>query len=434
MNSDKQLRILYSSGPVDATSVYMHWVLGQDDPSHFAITYAQNFYELASKFNAKSWLISSRDKKGLIQDKNFKIEFRSLKHHFRSSIAYFAGQFWSGLRLIVSAILFRADILIATQDRTFWFLLGILPLLGIKIIPTIHCTLWPKYKRLTTVQRIIQKLNSWFFQYGCVEICVVSEDIKDQIIKITNGRSRPIRTFVPTYREDFLNDIKIQSYNSETDTFKVLFAGRVETSKGVYLLLDVAKKFIAAKPNCVFNVCGTGGEVENLKAAALKAGIANQFIVHGHCKRDKLRKMYETSHVVVVPTTKDFVEGFNKVVAEGVIVGRPIVTSSVCPALSVVREAAVEVSPDSVEEYFNAILRLATDKDFYAQKQKNAVALRKQFFSYSKSWQAQVESVVQKICRNTSDYKDTLDFSNYKREAAHPSSLTVKPEPVLPRK
>lgn len=412
----------------------MHWVLGQDDPSHFAITYAQHFYELASKFNAKSWLISSRDKKGSIEDENFKIEFRSLKHHFRSSIAYFAGQFWSGLRLIVSAILFRTDILITTQDRTFWFLLGILPLFGIKIVPTIHCTLWPKYKRLTTVQRIIHKLNSWFFQYGCVEICVVSEDIKDQILKITNGRSRPIRTFVPTYREAFLDDIKIQSYESQADVFKVLFAGRVETSKGVYLLLEVAKKLIAIKPNCIFNVCGTGGEVENLKAAALKAGIAKQFIVHGHCKRDKLRKMYEMTHVVVVPTTKDFVEGFNKVVAEGVIVGRPIVTSSVCPALSVVKDAAVEVLPDDVDEYCNAILKLATDKRFYEQKQKNAMALRKQFFSYSKSWQAQVESVVQKICWNASDSRDNLDFGSYKREVAHRTSLTADSEPVLTRK
>lgn len=434
MNSDKQLRILYSSGPVDATSVYMHWVLGQDDPSHFAITYAQHFYELANKFNAKSWLISSRDKKGLIQDENFKIEFRSLKHHFRSSIAYFAGQFWSGLRLIVSAILFKTDILIATQDRTFWFLLSILSLFGIKIVPTIHCTLWPKYKRPSTVQRIIHKLNGLFFQYGCVEICVVSEDIKDQILKITNGKSRPIRTFVPTYREEYLDNIKIQRCAAQTDTFKVLFAGRVETSKGVYLLLEVAKKFLAVRPNCVFNVCGTGGEVENLKAAALKAGIAKQFVVHGHCKREKLRQMYEMSHVVVVPTTKDFVEGFNKVVAEGVIVGRPIVTSSVCPALSVVRDAAVEVPPDDVEEYFNAILKLATDKDFYEQKQKNAMALRKQFFSYSRSWQAQVESVVQKICRDTSDCRDSLDFNDYQREVSHRAQLTTESEPALPRK
>ncbi|MGB6014990.1 MAG: glycosyltransferase family 4 protein, partial [Nodosilinea sp.] len=280
---------------------------------------------------------------------------------------------------------------------------------------------------------IIHKLNSWFFRYGCVEICVVSEDIKDQIVEITKGKSRPIRTFVPTYRKAFLNDIKSQSYDSEADTFKVLYAGRVETSKGVYVLLEVAKKFISVKPNCVFNVCGTGGEVESLKAAALKAGIAKQFVVHGHCKRDKLRNMYDTSHVVVVPTTKDFVEGFNKVVAEGVIVGRPIVTSSVCPALSVVRDAAVEVTPDDVEEYFNALLKLATDRSFYDQKQKNALALRDQFFSHSKSWRGQVESVVQKICRDSFDCKDTFDFSSYRRDAVHQTPSTADSEPALHR-
>ncbi|MBW4462881.1 MAG: glycosyltransferase family 4 protein [Nodosilinea sp. WJT8-NPBG4] len=397
MSPDKQLRIVYSSAPVDATSVYMHWVLGQDDPSHFAITYAQHFYELARKFNAKSWLISARDKKGLIQDDDFRIEFRSIKHQSRSSIAFFAGQLWSGLRLIVSVILFRAEILVISEDRTFWFLLGILPLLGIKVIPTIHCTLWPKYKQPTAVQRIIQKMNSWFFRYGCVEICVVSEDIKNQIVKITDGRSRPIRTFVPVYRKEFLDDIKIRDYDAESETFQVLFAGRVEVSKGVYLLLEVAKKFISVNPNCIFNICGTGSQVEKLKAAALEAGIEKQFVVHGHCQRDKLREMYEASHIVAVPTTKHFVEGFNKVVAEGVIMGKPIVTSPVCPALSIVRDAAVEVTPDDVDDYFNAILKLATDKDFYRQKQKSAMTLRGQFFTYSKSWEAQVEDVIRKI-------------------------------------
>ncbi|MFQ4136852.1 glycosyltransferase family 4 protein [Nodosilinea sp. PGN35] len=423
MNSTKQLRIVYSSAPVDATSVYMHWTLGQDDPSHFAITYAQHFYELAKRFRAKSWLISSRDKKGFVQDDDFRIEFRSLKHHSRGSVAYFAGKFWSSIRLVFSAIFFRANILIVTEDRAFWFLLGILPLVGIQVIPTIHCTLWPKYKQPSAVQRVIQKLNSWFFRYGCVEICVVSEDIKHQIVKITNGRHRPIRTFVPAYRREFLDHVNVREHNATAEPFQVLFAGRVEGSKGVYLLLEVAKRFVATNPNCVFNVCGTGSEVENLKAAARQAGLAKQFVVHGHCQRDQLRKMYEMSHVIVVPTTVHFVEGFNKVVAEGVIMGRPIVTSAVCPALSVVREAAVEVAPDDVDGYLNAILRLATDKDFYRQKQKNAIALRDQFFSYSKSWEAQVEDVVRKICRNNSA------LSSYGQKAARRPRLTADSKP-----
>lgn len=425
MNSTKPLKIVYSAAPVDATSVYMHWALGQDDPSHFAITYAQHFYELAKKFSAKSWLISSRDKASFIQDDNFRVEFRPLSHLSKSSIAYFVGKFWSSLRLIFSAIFFRANILIVTEDRVFWFLLSILPLLGIQVIPTIHCTLWPKYKQPTAVQRVIQKLDSWFFKYGCAEICVVSEDIKHQIVKITNGQNRPIRTFIPIYRKDFLSDVKIQEYRAGSEPFQVLFAGRIVRSKGVYLLLEVAKKFVSVHPNCIFNVCGTGDELENIKAAARQAGIEKHFVVHGYCQRDKLRKMYEMSHVIVVPTTIDFIEGFNKVVAEGVIMRRPIVTSAVCPALSVVREAAVEVVPDDVDGYFDAILRLATDKDFYRQKQQNALALRDQFFSYAKSWEAQVEDVVQKIC------KANLNLSGYAPKNVHRPRLTADSKPKL---
>ena len=57
-----------------------------------------------------------------------------------------------------------------------------------------------------------------------------------------------------------------------------------------------------------------------------------------------MRAMYDDAHVVIVPTTSDFIEGFNKVVAEAVLAGKPVITSSVCPALEYVRDAVIEVT------------------------------------------------------------------------------------------
>ena len=40
-----------------------------------------------------------------------------------------------------------------------------------------------------------------------------------------------------------------------------------------------------------------------------------------------MREMFRQAHVLIVPTTTDFIEGFNQVVVEGVLAGRPVITS-----------------------------------------------------------------------------------------------------------
>ena len=67
-----------------------------------------------------------------------------------------------------------------------------------------------------------------------------------------------------------------------------------------------------------------------------QAGIADRFRMHGHCDWTTMRRMFASAHVVIVPTRTEFVEGFNSVVAEAVIAGKPVITSSVCPALEMV--------------------------------------------------------------------------------------------------
>ena len=83
----------------------------------------------------------------------------------------------------------------------------------------------------------------------------------------------------------------------------------------------------------------------------------------------RLSAVLASSHAVIVPTTSRFEEGFNMVCAEAIFAGRPVITSPVCPALEYVREAAVQVPPDNIEKYCQAILKLYDDQEFYEQKQ-----------------------------------------------------------------
>jgi glycosyltransferase involved in cell wall biosynthesis len=110
-----------------------------------------------------------------------------------------------------------------------------------------------------------------------------------------------------------------------------------------------------------------------------------------------MRSMYANAHAVVVPTTGDFVEGFNQVVAEAVLAGRPVITSEVCPALAYVREAVVEVPVDDVKAYGDAILKLREDGAFYDSKRAGCLGAQEQFYDLERSWMMAVRRVLDEI-------------------------------------
>ena len=124
------------------------------------------------------------------------------------------------------------------------------------------------------------------------------------------------------------------------------------------------------------------------------APLGDRFRFHGHCQRHVMVEMFRTCRAVVVPTTTDFVEGFNQVVAESILAGRPVVTSDVCPAIKYVGDAAVVVPPDDVSAYAQAIARLANDAGFYQHCVDACGTAREQFFDENRGWAAALEKAV----------------------------------------
>jgi glycosyltransferase involved in cell wall biosynthesis len=104
--------------------------------------------------------------------------------------------------------------------------------------------------------------------------------------------------------------------------------------------------------------------------------------------------LWSRSHAAVVPTTRDFVEGFNQVVIEAILSGRPVVTSEVCPALDYARPCAIEVPPEDVDAYAQAILTLVDDTATYERLRGNCRNVGMQFLDESKSFGAAVRRVL----------------------------------------
>jgi glycogen synthase len=200
---------------------------------------------------------------------------------------------------------------------------------------------------------------------------------------------------LPTYRRsEFLN---LAEPDLTIAPFRILFAGRIERNKGVFDLLAIAQRLIGEGHNLVFELCGDGTALQELREAAQKAGLSQTFLCHGYCQKQKLQERLSRSHLVIVPTRTEFVEGFNQVVAEGVLAGRPVITSSVCPAIAYVQEAVVEVPPNDVQAYGDAVLKLYRDRDFYQLKRRNCAKVQAQFYDSSYSWATTLHSLLLEI-------------------------------------
>lgn len=382
----RRTRLFYAAGPGDIIGTFGHWREGRDDPSEVAVTYSSQFFDACRDLDAEGYAISYHPRAGFVQDGRLRLRHRPIPLWTRGGALFHVGQVWSGLRMTASAVRFDADVAIVSTGA-HWFALAAMPVFGIRVIPTLHCTLWRKHREPTRIARAVRAIDAVFFRRGISACLSLSDDITQQLHEATVGRfDRPIFPFVPSYRRGTFDGIAEPPAGRP---FRVLFAGRIKRNKGVFDLLAIAQRFAAeGRESIEFDLCGAGSDLEALRRQAQEAGLAERFRLHGHVARPAMRGMFERSHVLIAPTTSDFIEGFNKTVAEGVLAGRPVITSSVCPALGRVRDAVVEVPPDDVKAYGDAILRLCDDPALYAAKRTACATVAEQFYDVGSGWGA----------------------------------------------
>lgn len=394
----KSLRVLFAVGPENVIDAYTYWTKGEDSPSQVSVFYSSQFFDVCEKLNAKGYVIAQSTEKELIRDENFIVERRPVPFPQACGILYHLRQIWCGLHLLVSAIRFRANFVIASTGTSYWFMFSLFSWLGIKVIPSVHCTLWHKYLPVRKIHKLILALSRNFFASDCQGIMAVSHDISQQISQLTANSHQPILEFFPTFRR--ANFASIKAPSTSHSPFLILFAGRIEENKGVFDVLEIAKRFAKiGLTDVTFHICGTGSVLESLRLAAKEAGVDSTFLCHGYCSKPQMRDMFNRCHVVIVPTRKSFLEGFNKVVCEGILSGRPVVTSSVCPSLSYMGNAVIEVPPDDIQSYGDALLALYQDDQLYKQKRLACLEVQEKFYDQKKSWGFALESILNAINR-----------------------------------
>src|SRR4029078_9926479 len=180
MPVNKKLRIAYLSGPSEAVNVYLEWSESRKQ-NYFGTNYMKQFFEVCKEINADAYVITTvAGKYSIWRADNLIIENRPLPSGLRGILYHLAMVAWFA-RLAPKLIRFKPDVLIATANQNYWFLLVYLRWLGIPIVPSFHCVLWPQFASLRRSWRALLSVNRFFVFKHVTAALVASKDIARQL-------------------------------------------------------------------------------------------------------------------------------------------------------------------------------------------------------------------------------------------------------------
>jgi glycogen synthase len=398
--NNKPLRIYWLAGPSDFANDYKTWKNQSGNATSFGGgVFVEQFYHFCHEMNADAHILSTTSGENFCAER-VAVEYRpdadpgvaGWRYHLRLVGFMFA--------VIISIFRFQPDVVLLNVADRFWFLLYIFYFSKIKMVPFYHMCHWARlqsFNELTLVQRLQLRLTGHFLRHRCPAALTISDAITPQLDQITAAHSPKIVRFVPVYDRALFKDIHPPNWHNTP--FRVLFVGRVSTDKGVYDLLETARVLRKRnRDNIIFDICGTGDEIENVRKLIKREGIKDVNL-HGQCDRKTLQELYSQCHVVIIPTSRDFAEGFNRVSIEAVLCGRPVIISSAAIETDTAR-AAIEVTPGDIEGYANAVAHLQDDGNFYQTLCSAAVDLQHLFYDRKRGWEHGLRAILGNANKN----------------------------------
>lgn len=384
------LRVVYIAGAGDAFHTFREWKDGRTDAKSSHVTYSSQFYDVCRELDAQALVLCTNPNAPTepLTNGSITLEPRPDWLQGTSRLRYQERQWAFSRSVIVDVERFGANVLI-TPDQPHLFLYGGVRLRGVSIIQVLQCTLWPTHARRSMTNRAVTSVLGALYPNVCDGILSMSAEIDRQVQAVTRRAGRkapPIASFFPHYRPEMYGGLPPPERGA---VVRFMFVGRVEADKGVFVLLEIARRLRErGRRDVAFEICGSGSALEELHDRVAAEKLESSFVINGWCDRERLREIYARSYAVVVPTTVHFVEGFNQVVVEALLAGRPVITSSACPAVEYVSPAILQVPPDDVGAYERAILQLADDVELHRRLQRACEPVCRKFLDESTSFRA----------------------------------------------
>lgn len=194
------------------------------------------------------------------------------------------------------------------------------------------------------------------------KILADSENTRSDLITHFNADPKKIRVVYPALPDVPLskgkgNDDSEILKKFDISTPYLLYVGNCKEHKNIPLLVH-AFSLVKKKFQCRLVLSCTKKEVKGMGKLVEDLGIESDITFLGHVKREDLTAIYRNASVFVFPS---LYEGFGYPPLEAMAQGIPVVCSNAASLPEVVGDAAILVSPNSVEVLANSIYNVLSD-------------------------------------------------------------------------
>lgn len=352
--------ILYVEGPGDIVAAFDSWLADAEFASETAVTYSSQMFSFCKSHGQSLLAISYGRGTPSRQSANIRAESRPRRMLNIPKVGYSLSRLWYACRIFGWALRYRPRLILLTSGVVSWNVARIFSWTGADVVPILHNSLWPEGFKPSRPRD-----TAWWSSRRPPLTLAVSDTIGRQLALLNKAaRARTIQ-FRPSFAESQFPEGALKSHAEQP--FRIVFAGRLEADKGVFDLVEVTAALERTSPGTFhIDICGSGSQATALAAVIRERGLGSMITLWGRLDRQDLLRRYEQAHVCIVPTRSSFSEGFAQVVAESILLLRPVVTSAVVPAGELYKGAVLLATTDDPMSYVTVLRRLAGDARAYA--------------------------------------------------------------------
>jgi glycogen synthase len=391
-------RIFHATGPGDIIDAHGCWRRDEHCPTEVSITFSSQFQQSCAEIGAEAYIVASHPRKDFLKDGAFTLEHRPKPMPGARGAMYHLAEVAYGLGLLATAVRFRADVAVIDSGATYYFVTALFRLFGIRVIPVLHNTLWAHgFPPTRPIPRAIQRLDSFFYRHVATAVIGVSPECTRQVEQLTRGRHAPLYQIRAQFPRDYFARIPPPP-PFEQRPFRIMFIGRVNRIKGVFDILEMARKVEARAPGQVrWEICGSGSDLEELRRRHGEMGLESIVHIRGWTSLPDLIEVYARSHAAIVPTRSSFIEGLAMTAAEAILAGRPLITNPVVPALEVLRPACVAARTDDVDSHVEGVLKLISDREYYEDLRRACPGVAGPFYDREQGLAAVLKRIIEPL-------------------------------------
>lgn len=397
------LKVFYTAGAGNAFQSFREWTAGGRDIVNSHVGYSRQMFDALARHGAAARITCSFEgAETEICHGDLAVIYRPDLSRGKSGLQFHRSLYEKARRNMREAMDFGADIVLIGEDTVPGHYAP-LRRRGVMVVQALHTRLWQEGRSPSLMQRLRLRGYRKGYLHGRMPVLSCSDAVTAQVETLAGPHATPVFEFLPFYHLEHYGGLPAPDLAAPR--LEIIFIGRIEANKGALDLIEIARRLITEDVDFRFHICGVGGASDVMQATVAEGGLAERFVFHGWCDRPDLRTVMAQCHVSIVPTRSDFIEGFNHIVVESVLAGRPAVASAICPAVHYVGGAADIVQPDDLAGYADALSLLARNREILRDRIDACAGAANRFLDEGNSFGAALDEVFD-ACREKRPIRD----------------------------